>query len=552
MAAEEKRLDSQDMTLSHRVSGGEGRERSSPAQQPDCPAPPMPRWVAPLRPLVDLVARVRASVHAKLLFGFMVGALLLLGMASLSLVVIDRMSGRVEELTRLQDDMDRARRMEYLITAQSHLRAMALLTNDDNYNARVALSKKEFLEHLDAMDPESRQEDAELLGQARDANDRFAESSARVLSLYEAGKLNEALALHIAEEHEVSHEIEDAMRRLQVDAISRMDVAGAEFESDKGLITGMVWTFSGVSLATAVLLGFVTSWSFIRPVRSIDNALAKLAQGDFTQRIDVLNRDELGTLGSNFNRMSQQLASLYGELALLNGRLQTRLDELQEAHRQLQEYAAQAGELATITERNRLARELHDSVTQTIFSMTLTTEAAHILLQRDPTQVTPQLNRLQELAQTALSEMRSLIQQLRLCPVENGRLVSALQKHLTSLEGADGLKVDFLVEGEGQLPADHEEGLFRITQEALNNVTKHAKTDRAAVTLRMMDGEVSLLVENQGVGFDSDRQPATSEGFGLTSMGERVEILGGTLRVRSSPGEGTTILVRLPHVKRGE
>jgi signal transduction histidine kinase len=94
--------------------------------------------------------------------------------------------------------------------------------------------------------------------------------------------------------------------------------------------------------------------------------------------------------------------------------------------------------------------------------------------------------------------------------------------------------------------------LFRITQEALNNVTKHAKTDRAAVTLRMMDEGVSLLVEDQGVGFDSNRQPATGEGFGLTSMGERVEILGGTLRVRSSPGEGTTILVKLPHVKRGE
>ncbi len=94
--------------------------------------------------------------------------------------------------------------------------------------------------------------------------------------------------------------------------------------------------------------------------------------------------------------------------------------------------------------------------------------------------------------------------------------------------------------------------MFRITQEALNNVTKHAKTDRAAVTLRMMDGEVSLLVEDQGVGFDSDRQPATGEGFGLTSLGERVEILGGTLRVRSSPGEGTTILVKLPHAKGGE
>ena len=549
MAAEKDDQGSQNTTISLSHGDGDGWERSSAGEQPGSSTAPLPRWVTPLRPLVDLVARIHASVHAKLLSGFLVGALLLLGMALLSLVVIDRMSARVEELTRLQDDMDRARRMEYLITAQSHFRAMALLTNDDGNNTKIALAKEEFLENLDLMDGASRPENADLFNRARAANNRFAESSAMVLDLYEEGKIDEGLALHIAEEHGVSHEIEHAMRELQGDAIGRMDVARAEFESDKGLITRIVWTFSGVSLATAVLLGFVTSWSFIRPVRTIDNALAQIARGNFKQRIEVPNRDEFGTLGSNLNRMRQQLASLYDELSTLNGTLQTRLDELQEAHRQLQEYAAQAGELATVQERNRLARELHDSVTQTIFSMTLTTEAAHILLQRDPSQVTPQLDRLQELAQGVLSEMRSLIQQLRLCPVEEGRLVSALQKHLTALEGTEGLIVDFHVEGEEQLPADQEEGLFRIAQEALNNVTKHAKTDRVAVTLRMLNEEALLLVEDHGVGFDPARQPATGEGFGLTSMKERVDILGGTLEVRSSPGEGTAIMVKLPQDK---
>ena len=95
-------------------------------------------------------------------------------------------------------------------------------------------------------------------------------------------------------------------------------------------------------------------------------------------------------------------------------------------------------------------------------------------------------------------------------------------------------------------PADQEEGLFRIAQEALNNVTKHAQTERVAVTLRILNEEAWLLVEDQGVGFDPDRRPADGEGFGLTSMKERVEILGGTLEVRSSPGEGTAIMVKLP------
>ncbi|MEE9262740.1 MAG: ATP-binding protein, partial [Dehalococcoidia bacterium] len=125
------------------------------------------------------------------------------------------------------------------------------------------------------------------------------------------------------------------------------------------------------------------------------------------------------------------------------------------------------------------------------------------------------------------------------------------QKHLTALEGTEGLRVDFRVEGEGKLPADQEEGLFRIAQEALNNVTKHAKTDRVAVTLRILKEEAWLLVEDEGVGFDPARRPADGEGFGLTSMRERVDILGGTLEIKSSPGQGTAILVKLPQAEGG-
>jgi signal transduction histidine kinase len=429
----------------------------------------LPSWAVPLHPLVNFIARIRASVHTKLLGGFLIGALLLLGMAVLSLVVINRMGQQVEELASLQDNMDRARRMEYLITAQSHFRAMALLTKLDFYNDDIALAKTEFLEHLDQVESTGQLKDAEFFQQVREANNRFAASSTRVLDLYQAGRIDEALALHIEQEHEVSHEIEDAMRELQADAIIQMSRARAQVESDRGLIAALVWTFSGVSLVTALFLGFATSWAFIRPVRAIDSALERIARGDFTQRVAVPNRDEFGTLGRNVNRMSEQLASLYHELGDLNEALQQRLKELQE-------YATQAEELAAVQERNRLARELHDSLTQTIFSMTLTAETARILLERDPSQSAPHLTLLQELAQSALSEMRALIQQLRPSPVEEGGLVSALQQHLAALERREGLKVSLQVEGEGQLLRDQEEGLFRIVQEALNNVVKHAQT----------------------------------------------------------------------------
>ena len=231
-------------------------------------------------------------------------------------------------------------------------------------------------------------------------------------------------------------------------------------------------------------------------------------------------------------------------------RSQALLLELQEAHSKLQEYASQAEELAVAQERNRLARVLHDSVTQTIFSMTLTAESARIMLQRDPKRVEPQLVRLQELAPGALAEMRSLLYELRPTAVGEEGLVPALRKHLDTLRSRDGLTVDLHVDGERRLPKDQEEGIFRIVQEALNNVSKHAQTDRAMVTLRMVDGLASLLIEDQGAGFDPSAVQPREGHMGLASIRERVEIQRGTFKIESQSGRGTRIIVKVP-INRG-
>jgi signal transduction histidine kinase len=228
---------------------------------------------------------------------------------------------------------------------------------------------------------------------------------------------------------------------------------------------------------------------------------------------------------------------------------QTLLAELQEAHRELQVYAAQVEELAAVQERNRLARELHDSVTQTIFSMTLTAEAARILLERDPTQAGAQIDRLLELAQSALAEMRSLISHLRPKTVAEEGLIPALRRHIAERGDRDGLSVALRLERyeeDRRLPPETEEALFRIVQEALNNVVKHAQTDRAEVALRLGDESVSLLVEDSGVGFDPTRVSSGTSHLGLTGMHERVRALGGTLEIVSHPGAGTHINVKVP------
>lgn len=217
------------------------------------------------------------------------------------------------------------------------------------------------------------------------------------------------------------------------------------------------------------------------------------------------------------------------------------LGELTSAHEKLQRYAAQVEELAAAQERNRLARELHDSVTQTIFSMTLTAQSARILLERDPSRVAAQLDRLQDLAQSALTEMRSLIQQLRPKSLAEEGLVAALRRHAAERQAQDGLTVEVEVKGARRLPAALEETLFRVAQEALNNIVKHAGTSQAWLRLAVDDSPVCLEIEDRGTGFDLALVGSAPGHMGLAGMAERVKAQGGSLEIQSAPGRGTII-----------
>lgn len=291
---------------------------------------PIGKWL-PLAGLLgyisDVVARINVGVLRKLLFGFFAGALLLLGMAILSLLGIRHMGQQVDELTRLQRTIDSARDMYYLVTAQSHYRAMAVLTQDDSYNDQIQFAKETFIRNLEAVESANSPEKAEFFQNLRDTERRYSASSAQLLSLYEEGRMEEVLDLHLTVEHPISHELEAALVKLVVDSGDQMAIARASLERDRRLLTGAVWGFSGVSLVAAMLLGIVLSWSFTRPVRQMNNMLARIAGGDFTQRVDVPNRDEFGALSRNLNATSAQLSYLYGELRSLNEDLQKRVDE---------------------------------------------------------------------------------------------------------------------------------------------------------------------------------------------------------------------------------
>jgi signal transduction histidine kinase len=203
----------------------------------------------------------------------------------------------------------------------------------------------------------------------------------------------------------------------------------------------------------------------------------------------------------------------------------------------------QAEQLAVMRERERLARELHDSVTQSLYSLTLLAEAGQRLAGAgDLQRVEEAVTRLGEIGQQALKEMRLLVYELRPLALRSEGLVGALQQRLDAVERRASVEACLLVEGEVELPSSMEEELYRIAQEALNNALKHAAPTSVTVHVRGGDEYVELEIVDDGRGFDPDTV-SDRGGMGLTSMRERAEKLGGSLTVLSAPGEGTRIKV---------
>lgn len=205
----------------------------------------------------------------------------------------------------------------------------------------------------------------------------------------------------------------------------------------------------------------------------------------------------------------------------------------------------QAQQLAVVRERNRLARDLHDSVTQTLYGTMLYAEAAARQIEMGQTDlVAGHLGEIRSTTQEALWEMRLLIFELRPPILENEGLAVALQARLEAVEGRVGLETEFTARGNGRLSARIEEEVYRIAQEALNNVLRHAQAKHVRVCLDDDGHRVVVEIVDDGIGFD----PLAAEhcgGLGLCGMAERAARLGGELVVESEPGQGTKIRVEV-------
>jgi signal transduction histidine kinase len=212
----------------------------------------------------------------------------------------------------------------------------------------------------------------------------------------------------------------------------------------------------------------------------------------------------------------------------------------------------QAQQVAVMEERNRLARDLHDAVTQTLFSASLIAEAVPALWESDPSEGREMLQELRRLSRGALAEMRTLLLELRPAALVEASLADLLRQLGESVTGRTGQPVTVSIDRTCTLPADVHVALYRIAQEALNNVVKHAQAQHVAVSLRCTPFtarrgnkqavEVELEVHDDGRGFDPGQVSPDHMGLGI--IRERAEAVGADLTIESQPGQGTRVAVR--------
>jgi signal transduction histidine kinase len=207
-------------------------------------------------------------------------------------------------------------------------------------------------------------------------------------------------------------------------------------------------------------------------------------------------------------------------------------------------------ELSMLSERNRLALELHDVVSQKLFSLNLSANSAATLMDRDPEAARVQLGRVRELAREALGELRSLILGLRPADLAQDGLEGALRKEIEMLRRVHGVEVELRADcGDADRRDSLDFGVLRIAHEAMHNAVRHAAPSRVDVRLHGDEQRLTLEVSDDGIGFDPADPELRSRHLGLTSMEERARELGGALEVSSAPGAGTT--VRLEVIRDG-
>jgi len=292
---------------------------------------------------------------------------------------------------------------------------------------------------------------------------------------------------------------------------------------------------AGVAMGS---IGSIVGFMFARLIKfrlwEAADMASRIAKGDFSARLPHVSPDDIGWLENQLNEMAGHLERAVGDL-----------QRLAEQNRLLAEEARRG---AALEERTRLARDLHDTVNQQLFVLAMRAAAARRKLEKlggEAAGMSEEMTTLEELSRQAHGEARKLILQLRPTTLEQQGLGPALEEYVKATAAKEGWELTADIDTDIRVSGAVGENLFRVAQEALNNIHKHARAHAVWVSLTREDDDLKLVIRDDGVGFDP-KAGFRPTAVGLTGMQERICAMQGVLKVRSAKGKGTELTVQVP------
>ncbi len=506
--------------------------------------------------LVRWVARLRASVHAKLLGAFLLVAVLFIAMGAVSLQIITGMSRQSQLLDQAHERVDTSRQIEHALAMQMNFTAMALLLQDEATIANILRENNRFNDTLARIEDAAPLEERDVIQQIRAAQDRALTTVADIANLIRDGKVTEAMTLQLQSGYPLYEHIQGLVGQVvrteegEMDRL-RLSVAAAH---RRALI--LMATFAGTAILLALLLGFVISWSFILPVREADGFLSQVAKGNFGASIDVPNRDEFGVLAAHMNQMSRELRQLYENQRQAAQQLRALNEQLERASK------AKSDFLASMSHELRTPLNAILGFTEMVLDDVYGAVPASI---KEP---------VTDIHTCGRQLLRLINDVLDLSKIEAGRmelsledylvedLVTTVRLSLRSLAAEKGL--EFVAATQPDIPLAFGDWK-RITQCLTNlagNALKFTRQGRVQIVAECRGETLLFRVSDTGIGIPPDQMagifeefrqvdPTITQEFGGTGLGlsitkKFVEMHGGRLWVESEPGKGSTFSFSIP------
>ncbi len=487
---------------------------------------------------------IKASLRAKVTLGVVVPLILILGIFTIieasrhrevelfNLTILASQSGKVIESSlrnaMLESDFDEVQRILDAIGETGDFRVVYLM---DTSGKVIFAPHNEGIGEILTNDNPSCQPCHKLPPEARPGSVVVtADTGKRVFrSMYPIKNAPECTACH------------DPNKPLIGLLLTDIPVAPVEAVLAANLRENLLW-WIGTILVTVLVVNLAMSRIVIQRLQKLANALGGFGQDKLSLRLPVDDPDEIGQLSDAFNDMSQRIEAEVAENRALSDHLYTQ--------------SKQRGELlkhlitAQEDERKRVARELHDDLGQALGALALQTEAIEQLIASDSEGAINQLNLIRELINDTTDRMYELILALRPSTLDDLGLVAALQSHAERFLSGSGIEFELKTDGlADRLEPEMETALYRIYQEALNNVRRHSGAKRVSISMTRHDGFLESEIQDDGRGFDPrglDSSEDNPQGLGLLGIKERVNQLGGEVEIISNPESGTLIRLRLP------